>query len=113
MSFAVPERFEKDYRLSHKTFYCPKGHQQSWRGRSDLEQERQRRISAEARAARAEDQAEVAERRRRAAKGQLTKLRNRIANGVCPWCKRSFSNVLAHVETLHPEHAEEARKAAS
>lgn len=44
-------------------------------------------------------------------KGQLTKLRNRIANGVCPWCQRSFANVARHVEHQHPDQVEKMREA--
>ena len=40
-----------------------------------------------------------------AAKGQLTKMRNRVARGVCPQagCKRSFTNLHDHVATCHPD----------
>lgn len=50
--------------------------------------------------------ATVSTRRQVAArKGQITKMRNRIANGVCPvpGCKRSgFDNVASHIATVHP-----------
>jgi hypothetical protein len=109
--FAMSDELRDRLLQSHENFYCPSGHSMFYSAKSDIEKERDLRLHAEARAARAEDAAEIAERRRRAAKGQLTKMRNRIANGVCPWCKRSFSNVMAHVETQHPEHVQEVRGA--
>lgn len=113
VSFGLSSQFVETRRDDHRTWYCPNGHGWCYKAESDIERERQRRISAEARAAQAEDRVDILKRQRAAAKGQLTKLRNRIANGVCPWCKRSFSNILAHIDTQHPDHAEEARKAAS
>lgn len=40
-------------------------------------------------------------------KGEVTKLKKRIANGVCPCCKRSFCNLAAHMKTQHPEYTKE------
>jgi hypothetical protein len=34
----------------------------------------------------------------------MTKLRKRVANGVCPCCKRKFSNVVLHMRQEHPEY---------
>lgn len=99
--FAIEERHQKELRRTHELFYCPRGHSQYFPAKSDVDKERDRRIAAEARAARMEDQAEIAERRRRAEKGQRTKLLKRIENGVCPHCKRTFSNLAEHVKTMH------------
>lgn len=40
---------------------------------------------------------------RRAQKGQNTRLKNRIAAGVCPCCNRSFQNVARHMAGQHPD----------
>jgi len=85
------------------TFYCPNGHAQHYLGKTDVQRERDARIRAEARAARAEDQAEVNERRRRAEKGQRTRILNRIHNGVCPHCKRTFADLSKHMESKHAD----------
>ncbi len=57
----------------------------------DLDDERDRHAHTEA--------------RRRAAKGQLTKTKKRIANGVCPCCNRTFKDLAAHMTTKHPDYA--------
>lgn len=103
MPFGVPFSFENAYRESHETFCCPRGHNQSWKGSTELERERERRIHAEADRARAEDRTGVAERQRASARGQVTKMKNRIAKGVCPFCNRHFENVQRHMETVHEE----------
>ena len=46
---------------------------------------------------------EGAERRASAARGQVTKLKNRAAAGVCPCCNRQFQNLKNHMATKHPE----------
>lgn len=38
-----------------------------------------------------------------ARKGQLTRLKNRVGNGVCPCCNRYFANLHRHMDKQHPE----------
>ncbi len=47
-----------------------------------------------------------------AAKAATEKLKRRTANGVCPCCTRSFSNVAQHIRDKHPEFVPGASKAA-
>jgi NMD protein affecting ribosome stability and mRNA decay len=101
--FAVPEWFNQDRRETHKTFYCPNGHSLTYTAKSEAELERERRIRAEARAARFEDKAEVLERRRRAEKAAKTRVLNRIKNGVCPHCRRTFADLARHMQSKHAD----------
>jgi hypothetical protein len=39
------------------------------------------------------------------------KLKKRAANGVCPCCTRTFSNVAQHMKQKHPEFAEKHKTA--
>ena len=39
----------------------------------------------------------------RSEKGAKTKLKKRIANGVCPCCNRTFVNVQRHMATQHKD----------
>jgi hypothetical protein len=61
-----------------------------------LQWERERATAQRARADRAEH-------RDRARKGVVTKLKKRIANGVCPCCHRTFTNVARHMKGQHPD----------
>lgn len=47
-------------------------------------------------------EASRAEHSRRAEKAAKTRIKNRIARGVCPCCKRTFQNLAAHMQTQHP-----------
>lgn len=98
--------------------WCPIcGNYQGWNGESE-EAERKRQIAAlkdeisrkaeEAR--RARQDAEYYQSSRNAYKGQVTKLKNRAANGVCPCCNRYFANLHRHMETKHPDFKNEESK---
>lgn len=109
--FAVPNDYDDRRRNDHRTFYCPNGHGQSYRGRSEVEKERDRLKRelgwAQSSAQSWKDQAETAEHRRRAEKGAKTKLQKRIAAGVCPCCRRSFQNLQRHIAGQHPDYPTE------
>jgi chromosome segregation ATPase len=101
-------------RRDHQTFYCPSGHHNYFPGESDLEQLERKLKEAQLEIKRAEYRAQSAQLERKeaqqqlsATRGQMTKLKKRIANGVCPCCRRSFVNMQRHMTTKHPEYAEE------
>ncbi len=106
IDFAMPEVIERKRQEDGKGFYCPNGDLISY-GPSLLEQEKKRRQAAEARATHESDQRKAAERSAAAARGQVTKLKNRAAAGICPCCKRHFVNLERHMGTKHPDFSED------
>lgn len=98
---------------SGESFYCPNGHSQVFTKTREQELEREladtkRRLGwAESGRQAARDQANAAERSARAYKGHLTRMRNKVANGVCPVpeCRRHFDAIQAHIKTVHPDWA--------
>lgn len=109
--FAIPRTLEARRRQDGASFYCPNGHTLSFH-KTDLDREReraellQRRLDREETHRRAvQDQLDAERRSAAAYRGHLTRMRNRVARGVCPvaGCKRSFSELHAHVVTCHPE----------
>ncbi len=54
----------------------------------------------------AEQKAKTAEARRRAEKAAKTRLKKRVAAGVCPCCNRTFKQLAAHIKRKHPEMLE-------
>jgi hypothetical protein len=117
MPFGITTRFETQRRDDHTTFYCPAGHGQSFRGKSALEQERDRLKASRDRAVQSEQwwrrRAEQERRSAAAQKGHRTRVLNLIAKGVCPvaGCRRNFTNVREHMATQHPDfhtHEEQA-----
>lgn len=120
MTFFVPADFRAHRKNDAKLFYCPNGHGQHYskseadRLRAQLataEKDKQRAIKekqwAEESARQNRESRLATERKLTAAKGQQTRLRNRIKNGVCPCCTRTFSNLQRHIATQHPEFTAE------
>lgn len=113
--YALTKDYQERRYADAKSFYCPNGHTSSW---SETEEKRLRRRAewaekqlgwAETSRDAARDQAQAAHHSARAYKGHLTRMRNRIAAGVCPVqsCRRNFANVKAHVTSQHPQWAHE------
>lgn len=105
--FSAPAAFWAERRTGgahhEKGWYCPNGHSRVFRetendkltrelnaAKRDAEWQRQLRDRA--------DKSLIAQR------GENTKLRKRISNGVCPCCKRSFGNLRKHMTTKHPDY---------
>lgn len=110
VSFAVEDGFDDRRREDHATFYCPNGHSLSYSGKTEAEKEReradrlQRQVEQRERDIRFEQHRLDSERRAHAAtKGQLTKTKKRVANGVCPCCNRHFVDLGRHMAGQHPE----------
>jgi hypothetical protein len=113
--FAITIEYEDRRRDDGRSFQCPNGHGNAW-SESEADRQRRRAEIAErnlryAHSARdaARDQAAAAERSAAAYRGHLTRLRNKVANGICPVnnCRRTFTNVLAHISTEHPQWVHE------
>jgi hypothetical protein len=110
IQFACPPLFIRERREDGKGFYCPSGHTMSFR---ETESDRLRRQlkNAEQSVDWWKNSAAAKDRQLKGANSQLGKARaklkrteTRIANGVCPCCKRSFANLHRHMTTKHPDY---------
>lgn len=118
VQFAITEEYQKkrlEVRGPNNPFYCPNGHKIWYIGKSDADVQRERaeRLASELAAtqARVDSQRnarERAERQAAAARGQVTKIKNRVSKGVCPCCNRQFANLHRHMTTEHPTFTAEA-----
>lgn len=105
--FAVPGILKKTWIHQGKlaSFWCPNGHQLNY-GEAEVDRVR-RELTAQLDAAKRDAEwlrvrNKEKERRLITAKGQMTKLRNRIGNGVCPCCHLTFKQLAAHMAQQHP-----------
>jgi len=107
MTFAVPVAWERERRSNHTGFFCPNGHPLIFNGPSVLEKQVKEKEEEIARLKSRLDWKEKsllsANRSNIALRGQRTKLKNRISNGVCPCCHRSFCQLQRHMKTKHPD----------
>ena len=105
-TFALNERFRLEREENGGSWYCPYC-RTSWRyTESENDKLRRQLKNAEKRAEWARQDAKHAENRRRAAAGQLTKIKRRVSRGVCPCCNRTFENLAKHMESKHPDYSE-------
>jgi len=111
--FRVPKGFEAHRRRDGRAFWCPNGHQMVYREteadtlRRERDRLKQNAAYLENRIAELANQRDMAERRVSAAKGQVTKLKNRARAGLCPCCNRSFVKLAQHMATKHPGFIQE------
>lgn len=100
--FGVPNFWEESRRKSGRDFYCPNGHCMTFGEseadclRKQLEMEKRRTDQARREASEAHIEAQEAG-------AKYKRIRDRVKNGVCPCCNRTFQNLASHMKTEHPE----------
>ena len=97
-----------------ESFFCPNGHSAAYKEteadklRRERDRLTQRLAEKDDAIARQRNLREAAERQLSAARGRITKIKNRVSKGVCPCCNRQFSNLHRHMTTEHPTFTAEA-----
>lgn len=108
--FGLDRDLYNKLRESHGTFYCPKGHSQYYSAKSETEKLKDEISQQNQRLERLNNY--ITEKNQtihsltysnRSLKAAKTKILNRVKNGVCPCCNRTFKNLQAHFKTVHPE----------
>lgn len=120
--YAIQEVYRKECHSKAKCWTCPycrcswgypgKTEADKLRARLEIAQSRADKLRARLEIARshadhAAQRAKGLERSNAALRGVNTRTKNRIKNGVCPCCKRSFVDLAAHMKTKHPAYGEE------
>lgn len=113
--FGVTETYQARRRDDKQRYYCPSGHGQSYsqsradRLESELAKERAKsdQLKAESDFHRSSNQRtfeslQTAQRSLVATKGVVTRIKNRLMNGTCPCCNRSFDDLRQHIANKHP-----------
>lgn len=115
IAFSVPTSWVNQKREDHTRFVCPNNHTLSFHAKSEVDQlrdqltrERQRADQIDAYRRMETREKEHAQRRLASTQGVVTRVKRRIANGVCPCCKRTFADLARHMKGKHPDYATEA-----
>lgn len=119
--FGMPEsvdRANRKYKDAEHSWYCPFcGESQQYAGETTEARLKRELAEANARARgwmnRVTEEKQAHNRtqhRLRAQKGVATRIKKRIAAGLCPYCKRNFQNLKRHIDTKHPGCAHKATK---
>lgn len=100
--FGMSSILHRRFKDTGETMYCPNGHGQVF-GTT-----RQQQIDALKRQLTyTENDRDWYKKQLSSTKGQLTKTKNRIANGVCPCCHRQFVQLGRHMKTKHPDYIQD------
>tara|TARA_R110002095_G_scaffold133065_1_gene115524 strand:+ start:41 stop:445 length:405 start_codon:yes stop_codon:yes gene_type:complete len=106
--FAVPQGYYlrwKAYASTTNVIHCCCcGHKWYFSEKSEVDKVRDQLESEIARADNLVRQRDAKKRQLAAAKGRITKIKNRVGNGVCPCCNRTFANLARHMGTQHPNY---------
>lgn len=86
----MPSSMMRARREDRKTFFCLNGHSLSFRGETEAEK-LTKQLASEREA-------------------KVTRIKNRVGNGVCPCCNRTFQNLQRHMHTKHPEYRSDEPK---
>lgn len=116
-TYAINERYREQQYQKGGSWHCPycqcgwgyANNNENAKLRKELEQTKRNLTFHQNNAASEREAREATERRLTAQKAAKTRLRNRIKNGVCPCCTRSFSNLQQHMKTEHPEFQPESK----
>lgn len=97
---AIPSELNRQLDLdpAHNA-YCPLGHSYV---RTGSKTATEKLAAAQARERHLEDQLRAAEADAEAGRVRLVRERERVANGVCPCCNRSFVALRRHIASQHP-----------
>jgi hypothetical protein len=107
ITYYVPKRWHQHKLDTQDNFYCPNGCCRHYVNETNADMYK-RLYESERRGTELQRRrAENAENSRRALKGVVTRTKNRIKNGVCPCCKRSFTNLQLHMKKQHPKYGNE------
>jgi hypothetical protein len=95
------------------SMHCPLGHtfvpgrtSEASKLRDELAREKHKLEQSRAHAEHLTRRVEAKARQVAAARGQVTKIKNRVKNGVCPACSRTFENLARHMASKHPHYCE-------
>lgn len=103
VDYGLERRYLEDHKATGDGFNCPNGCNRCYRETTadvlKKQLSRERAAHDQTRADRDHKEAQ-----RRAEKAAKTRLKKRVAAGVCPCCKRTFVNLGRHMSGQHPEY---------
>lgn len=114
--YGVTKELNNRRRMDGKSTYCPNGHAGCYletekdRLKKQVEREKRARLETEGQLETEKRYTNRLRNEKRALKGAATKLKKRIAAGVCPCCRRTFKQLARHMENKHPDFTSKKKK---
>ncbi len=111
--FGLPQWFDEEHKTNGNGFYCPNGHPRAY---AEFEPDRLRRehektmLSMQALLNEEKHARVAAERAVSTEKARYTRMKNRVAHGICPCCNKTFKDLSNHMVTEHKDFRLEGRE---
>jgi DNA-binding transcriptional regulator YiaG len=105
IAFAMTADFQRRRREDRESFYCPAGHGQHYTGKTEAQKLKEELERKQAALVAERGRAVALEAQRDQISKAHRKMRERVRNGVCPCCTRTFQNLMQHMRTEHPDFA--------
>ena len=103
MTFAMTQDFQERKLKDRESFYCPRGHSQHYTGKSETQKLKVQLDKTQKQLAQQLSATANLRVQRDSIHNTYNRMRDRVKNGVCPCCNRSFQNLRDHMKTQHPE----------
>lgn len=111
-TYAINERYREQMYQKGGSWNCPycdcgwgySNNNENSKLKKQLAAEKRGRKLAERQAKREREEARYQANCARAQKAAKTRIKNRIAAGVCPCCNRTFKQLAAHMKNKHPDY---------
>lgn len=108
--FAVPKTADEKWQNNHTTFYCPKCRgNMHYSDKPETERLEKDLAYYKSKNASLRESNEFYQNSARAYKGHHTRVKNRVKNGVCPCCNRTFKDLQRHMKSKHPDFQKEEK----
>jgi hypothetical protein len=86
------------------SLFCPLGHEYFLKGKGENARLRAEVASLRDRVDLYQGQRDSTERSLATTRGHMTRLKKRVAAGVCPCCNRTFQDLAKHMKGQHPKY---------
>lgn len=103
--FGIVQSYYNKLAERNGSFYCPNGCSRMFCSETDAQKLEKELIRERKDKEMYIRRAERLDRARASMKGVVTRIRNRIANGVCPCCNRHFKDLHRHMTSKHPDYS--------
>lgn len=102
-AYGISRRYYDECVRDHsKHFHCPRGCRRHFVGKTEAERLKDQLDCEQRETARLRGERDRKDRQLSAARGRITKIKNRVGRGVCPCCNRTFVNLGRHMQGQHP-----------
>ena len=101
--FAMTADFQSRRLKDRNSFYCPAGHRQAYIGKSNEQKLKDQLASKQRELERQAQRSSNLQVQRDSLNRSYNKMRDRVKNGVCPCCNRTFQNLQNHIQIKHPD----------